>query len=209
MVGEHIEALGKLQDIAGHVDAGVEIDRHHQFGDRKQAPEDQRQVILAHDHQQHGGSQRQPLQRRQRRVAGLRGPEVTGIRSQNDHQRRHDHQHQITRLFEQRLDGIRVADATPQDPAQRTVATEQQAALQALQAVREGEQRAPGQTMTADQLVARVRAEGTGSSSRGAPTSGSMKRSSSARTSRPRARVGRVSRLLASGSIQKRCSAAV
>jgi hypothetical protein len=75
MVGEHIEALGKLQDIAGHVDAGVEIDRHHQFGDRKQAPEDQRQVILAHDHQQHGGSQRQPLQRRQRRVAGLRGPE--------------------------------------------------------------------------------------------------------------------------------------
>jgi hypothetical protein len=45
MVGEHIEAFGKLQDIAGrHIDAGVEVDRHDQFGDRKQAAEDQRQV---------------------------------------------------------------------------------------------------------------------------------------------------------------------
>ena len=37
-----------------------------------EAVEGQRQVLLAHDHQQHGTGQRQPLQRRQQRIAGLR-----------------------------------------------------------------------------------------------------------------------------------------
>ncbi|EXI71136.1 MAG: hypothetical protein AW07_03805 [Candidatus Accumulibacter sp. SK-11] len=75
MIRQQVEALGELQRAARDIDARVQVDGDDQFGDREQATEDQRQVILAHHQQQQAAGQWQPLQRRQQRVAGLRHPE--------------------------------------------------------------------------------------------------------------------------------------
>jgi hypothetical protein len=52
MIGQQVKPLGELHDGSRHVDPGVKVDRHHQFGHCKQASKDQGQIILAHDQQQ-------------------------------------------------------------------------------------------------------------------------------------------------------------